>query len=195
FWLDFFHNEGSKYSEKENGQKQQAAGAPGLRYRRPTFSGDPRVFHDLISYAPGMNTLSADVQAVVDAEAAAEPVVTGKIAPAARTLIDRARAAGWQVLTLPGPDGFRLVCDGRGRYAGDRVLPIGLREQVVCDGKTLLHLYPEIGLGARRTVSRFHRADFAELVPWVLPPAEELARGADLVNLDPQTVAIVPHGA
>src|SRR5262249_36860905 len=77
----------------------------------------------------------------------------------------------------------------------DRVLPIGLREQVVCDGKTLLHLYPEIGLGARRTVSRFHRADFAELVPWVLPPAEELARGADLVNLDPQTVAIVPHGA
>ena len=36
-------------------------------------------------------------------------------------------------------------------------------------GQTLLHLYPDLGIGARRTVSRFHRADFARLVPWALP--------------------------
>jgi hypothetical protein len=193
FWLDFFRDDQGKIADDEKGQKQSAAGGSGLLYRRPSFSGDPRVFHDLVSYAPGLNTLPADVQAVVDAEAAAEPAVTGKIAPAARALIDRARAAGWQALTLPGLDGFRLVCDGGGRYAWDHVLPTGLREQVVCDGKALLHLYPEIGLGARRSVSRFHRAEFAELVPWVLPPAEELARGADLVLVDRQTVAIEPH--
>src|SRR5262249_53257487 len=35
--------------------------------------------------------------------------------------------------------------------------------------------------------------DFARLVPWVLPHAEDLARGADLVMAGKRTVAIVPH--
>src|SRR5262249_38997365 len=56
-------------------------------------------------------------------------------------------------------------------------------------------LYPELGIGARRVVSRFHRAQFAEAVPWVLPPAEDLARGADLETVNDTTVAIVPRGA
>src|SRR5262249_44786335 len=83
--------------------------------------------------------------------------------------------------------------NGQGRYAYEWVLPWGLRERVLCDGQTLWHFYPELLVGTRRPVSRFHRAEFTRLVPWMLPPVEELARGADLVWIDDRTVAIVPH--
>jgi tetratricopeptide (TPR) repeat protein len=86
-----------------------------------------------------------------------------------------------------------VAFDGTGRFRYERTTSAGLREQVVCDGTSLWHLYPELGIGARRAVSRFHRQDFARLVPWALPPVEDLARGADLVSIDERTVAIVPH--
>ena len=155
------------------------------------------MFTDLLSYAPGLNSSDADIQAVVEAEAApALGNTPGTIAPEARRLIDRARTASWQTLTLPGGPSFpeiRIVFDGQGRYRYERTLPLGLREEVVCDGTTLLHLYPELGLAARRTVSRFHRAEMASLFPWLPLPAEDLARGADLIAVDAHTVAIVPH--
>src|SRR5262249_25924251 len=101
-------------------------------------------------------------------------------------------SAGWQALTIP--NAFTLLFDGRGWYAYERALPLGLREQVVCDGRTLLHLYPELGIGARRTVSRFHRAELLRAIPWLVPPAEDLARGADVKYIDEHTIAIVPPG-
>ncbi|MBV9124538.1 MAG: hypothetical protein JO112_14365 [Planctomycetes bacterium] len=169
-----------------------------LLYHRPSFSGEERVFFDLVAYAPGMNTSQADIQAVLEAEAAPHlGSGPGRIDPAARKLIDRARQGGWQQLTLLASAGkpVTVFFDGSGRYAYDRVLPLGLHERVVCDGQTLLHLYPELGMGARRTVSRFHRADFTRLVPWLLPPAEDLAHGADLTCMDNRTVAITPRDA
>jgi tetratricopeptide (TPR) repeat protein len=173
-------------------------GAPRL-YSRPSFSGDERLFSDLVSYAPGMNTSTADIRAVLEAEAAPRFAnLPGRIDPAARKLIDRARGAGWQTLTVAGKDGkpaLSLAFDGDGRYAYQRTLPSGLRERVVCDGRTLLHLYPDLGVGARRTVSRFHRADFAGVVPWLVPPAEDLAHGADVTALDEHTVAVSPRDA
>ena len=155
------------------------------------------LFRDLVSFAPGMDTTAADVLAVLEAEASlpfrSRP---GKVAAAARTLIDRARAAGWEAVALPGVDGvegFTILCDGQGRYHCERDLDTALRERIVCDGKTLLHLYPELGLGARRNVSRFHRRDLSALVPWLLPPADDLAQGADLELVNKQTVAVLPH--
>jgi hypothetical protein len=71
----------------------------------------------------------------------------------------------------------------------------GIRERVLCDGTHLWHVYDELGLGAERRLSRFHRRDLARLVPWALPPAEDLARGADLVKVDKHSIAIVPRGA
>jgi ferric-dicitrate binding protein FerR (iron transport regulator) len=168
-------------------------------YRRPSFTNDPRIYFDLVGYAPGMNTSHADVQAILEAEAASDSrIAPGTIDPAARRLIDAARSGGWQSVVIPAAGhrrGFRVVCDGSGRYRYERTLPEGLREVVVCDGKTLLHLYPDLGIGARRAVSRFHRVEFAQLVPWVLPPVDDLARGADLKCVDDHTVAIVPRGA
>src|SRR5205085_1314188 len=124
--------------------------APRL-YARPSFTGDERLFSDLASYAPGMNTSAADIRAVLEAEAAPRLAdLPGRIDPAARKLIDRARAAGWQTLTVVAKDdkpAFTLTFDGAGHYAYQRTLPSGLREQVVCDGRTLLHLYPDLGIG------------------------------------------------
>ncbi len=168
-------------------------------YSRPSFSGDQRIFTDLVSYAPGMNTSLADIRAVLAAEAA--PRLTeqaGHIEPAARKLIDRARSAGWQTLTIADKNGQSLLAitfDGAGRYAYERTLSNGLKERVVCDGQTLLHLYPDLGIGARRTVSRFHRAELAAVLPWLLPPAEDLAHGSDVAAGDEHTVVLRPRGA
>jgi ferric-dicitrate binding protein FerR (iron transport regulator)/tetratricopeptide (TPR) repeat protein len=168
-------------------------------YERPSFSRDNRLFTDLLAYAPGMSTSRADVLAVLEAEAADQPPpAPGAIDPAARGLIDAARVGGWRKVTFPARDGrpaWALVCDGTGRYAYEHTLPAGLVERVVCDGRTLRHLYPELGVGASRRVSRFHRADFVALVPWLLPPVEDLARGADVRSIDGRTVAVCPHGA
>jgi hypothetical protein len=168
------------------------------RYERPSYSRDDRLFWDLPAYAPGLNTSRADVEAVLEAEAAGARPGPGSIDPDARRLVDAARAAGWRQVTVPGRNGrplLRLVCDGAGRYAYRHTLADGLVERVVCDGTTLLQLYPDLGLGARRAVSRFHRADFQVLVPWALPPVEDLAQGADVRRVDERTVSVVPHDA
>jgi tetratricopeptide (TPR) repeat protein len=180
------------------GRLLQDRPAPALTYDRPHFTGDGLVYTDLLSYAPGLNTSRADLLAVLDEEAAPDLSQTpGTIDPQARKLIDRARQSGWQTLTLSageGKPGVLLTFDGAGRYAYERRGAFGLRERVVCDGKTLLHLYPELGLGARRTVTRFHRAELTGLVPWAVPPAADLARGCDLEHEGDRTVALVPHG-
>jgi tetratricopeptide (TPR) repeat protein len=177
---------------------------PSLLYDRPSFKGDDRFFYDLAAYAPGMNTSWADIQSVLEAEGEVDPhALPGRIDTEARKLIDQARAAGWQTYTFPKPgpqgaglgksDDFAIRFDGKGRFAYDRTLPPGIRERVVCDGQTLLHLYPDLGIGARRAVSRFHRLEISATIPWVLPTADDLAHGADLKLVDERTVAIVPH--
>jgi len=166
-------------------------------YQRPYFSGDWRFFGDLARFAPGMNTTLADIEAVLEAEAAADPLAApGRIEAVARKLIEKSRATGWQSVTIrPGARQapFTVTFDGSGRFAYERTLGEGLREQVVCDGTTLWHLYPDLGIGSERAVSRFHRAEFASVVPWYLPPAEDLARGFDLVMVDEHTVAVAPR--
>src|SRR5262249_40192560 len=132
---------------------------PSLRYHRPAYSGDERFFFDLVSYAPGMSVSRADVLATIEAEAT--PMAAGKLGridQSARKLIEDARRAGWRTLTAAG---LAITFDGTGSYSYERTLPPGIRERVICDGKTILHLYPDLGIGARRAVSRFHRLDFA----------------------------------
>jgi ferric-dicitrate binding protein FerR (iron transport regulator) len=170
-----------------------------LLYERPSFTGDNRIFGDLASYAPGLNSTMADIQAVLEAEAKADRhSAPGTIDAAARKLIESARQAGWHTLKVPAvgkQSAYKVQFNGQGHYAYERTLTSGLRETVICDGQALWHLYPEIGLASKRPVSRFHRADFAEFVPWVSPAADDLARGADVKSLDASTVAIVPRGA
>ena len=162
-----------------------------LLLKRPTFTGDSRVFRDLVAYAPAMNTTAADIQAVLEAEAHLPLVPAGTVDPAARALVERARGGGWQSVRLRD---FSVTFDGTGRYVSTRMLGSGLREQGVCDGTTLLHFYPELGLGARRTLSRFHQAWLHDLIPWTLPPVEALSRGTDVSLAGERIVALKPHG-
>jgi predicted Zn-dependent protease len=166
-------------------------------YQGPSLGSYEEIFFDLVGYAPGMNTCPADILAVVEAEAQPDPAAApGRIDPAARALLERARAKSWQTITVPATrhcPAFRVVFDGQGRFAYERLVSTGLKERVICDGQTFWHLYPELAVGARRPVSRFHRAEFARLVPWALPPIEDLARGAHIKLVGERTVAIMPR--
>jgi ferric-dicitrate binding protein FerR (iron transport regulator)/tetratricopeptide (TPR) repeat protein len=162
-------------------------------YSRPSFNGQYRLLTDLVSHAPGMSSSPADVRAVLEAEAAPRfGNKRGTIDPAARALIDAARTTEWRTTSL-GKDGkLKFTHDGQGRYAYERRLAFGLIERVVCDGPRLWHLYPELGIGAERIVTRHHREFLLDLVPDFVPPADDLAVGADVKRLDERTVALVP---
>jgi ferric-dicitrate binding protein FerR (iron transport regulator) len=176
---------------------EQAANRASLQYDRVSFAPDPRFFRDLLIYAPGMNTLPADIDAVLESEVPHDKVKLGEIDAGARKLIGKARDLGWSRLTVPAEGRlaeYVVYFNGAGQFTWDRVLPCGLREQVVCDGAVLWHLYPEIGLGGRRLLSRYHRAEINESLPWLLPPVEDLARTADVKLLDEHSVALAPQG-
>lgn len=168
-----------------------------LVYQRPQFTGDWRVFGDLLRFAPGMNTSEADLRATLEREGRPDDKTrSGHVDPGAKALIDAARGDGWTVVQLRGEHGEgTLRFDAAGRYRIERVLPIGLREQVICDGERLWHLYPELGVGAVRQASRFHSAAMRALCPTALAPASELARGRDVRLVAPRVVGLVPHAA
>ena len=173
----------------------RAPGQAPQYYSRPSFNNQERVFTDLASYAPGMSSSAADIEAVVEAEAAPRSGMRrGSIDAAARKRIDLIRTSAWRSLVFKDETGAECQFnhDGQGRYAYEHRTGFGLIERVICDGSSILHLYPELGIGARRNVSRFHRAELCRLLPDVLPPADDLNLGADVRFVDENTVALVP---
>ncbi len=161
------------------------------QYAQPRFANDARLFTDLIAHAPGMNTSTADRWALF-AQRLKVPK-QGRVDAQARKLIDAARGFGWERIVFEGEDSQRrFVYDGTGRFVSEQNVSVGLRERVLCDGKSLWHLYDEIGVGARRDVSRFHRAGLYRALPWLVRSVEELAQGADVTHVDARTIAVVP---
>tara|TARA_R110002072_G_scaffold303142_1_gene495835 strand:+ start:109260 stop:115841 length:6582 start_codon:yes stop_codon:yes gene_type:complete len=154
----------------------------------------PGVLRNIVSYAPGMQTSTADVLAVLDAES--EPtstLVQGEVDDVSRHLIEKSRATGWEsVVRLDDKDSpeVTLNCNGAGELRLERRTDDGLLEQVISDGKTLQHLYPELGIGAQRTVTRFHRRVLLSTTPWLLPPVEELTIGCDIRHVNENTIRI-----
>lgn len=152
---------------------------------------------DLLAFAPGMDTSQADVLAVLAAEASLPE--SGRVDPAAAALVERARRATWTTVTLlddEGREAGQVHVEGGGRFIAERRLRAGLVERIVSDGTTLWHLYPELGLGARRVWTGFHHEEVLRpLVPWLLPAPEHLARGADLLLVAEGQVEVVPHDA
>jgi tetratricopeptide (TPR) repeat protein len=168
-------------------------------YQPPQFNGNWCVFYDLVGYAPGLNTNAADVRAVIEAEAQPNPrFAPGRIDQRAAELIRKARRGGWHKATIRDEEDGAVMTvefDGTGRHRYEQLVGHGIRERVLCDGAHLWHIYDELGLGAERQLSRFHRRELTRLIPWALPPAEDLARGADLLTVDKHTIAIVPRAA
>src|SRR5262249_8443430 len=172
---------------------------PSLLYRRPAFNGDLAIFYDLVGYCPGLSTSAADVRAVLEAEAHEYvPPKKGEVDASARELLGRARDVNWQTWTRDakaGAPALTVTFDGAGRFVCDRILPFGLKEQIICDGQTLWHLYPQLQIGAKRTMTPHHRAALAALIPWCVSPIDDLARNADIRIAGPgsRSVMIVPH--
>ncbi|RIK83108.1 MAG: hypothetical protein DCC68_04685 [Planctomycetota bacterium] len=168
-----------------------------LLYEHPNLAYVPLLLHtaqSLASYAPGMYTTAVDAQAVLEAEVPEHRPTLGKIDDAARKLIDRARSRGWQQVTIPLAEPYEpltVYVDGAGRHRYARYTEYGLAEEVVCDGEHEWRLYAELGLGAKRKMSRYHLAAIEQLVPWLVPTAEDLAVGGDVVRVDNRTVAVV----
>lgn len=148
---------------------------------------------DLVAQAPGLQSSAADQKAVIAAAADAEG--PGTIDPQARVLIDAARSVGWQRIrrVTPAPVApEELIMDGSGHLVWRRQVAERLRETLIHDGTTLVHQYPDLGLGSVRTSSRFHRAEFSELNPWYVPSVEDLAADADVRKVAGRTVRITP---
>ena len=188
----------NRWAQILNQRIAQGSEQPNLLYPPTGTVGHRRSHRRLVAFAPATGTTSADVSAVMDAEASLEDrPKLGEIDQRARELINAARGWGWRLIKLRDADDrviFEVTMDGQGRLWFDHRTEHGLRETVVCDGETLRHFYPELGLGTTRQMSRFHRADLAQLVPWLLPTVEDLAVGADLRLIGPRTIAIAPHG-
>jgi tetratricopeptide (TPR) repeat protein len=186
---------GYEFLNYSTNQRGSDAKKVGFLYARPPLEYDRRVFTDLVQYAPGLHDTSADILTTLDAEADVEQPKVGVVDAAARRLIERARVADWQTLTVAaeGPiAGYSIHYNGIGQFTYERILVSGLREQVVCDGVTLWHLYPEIGLAAKRPFSRYQQNLVSSFNPAFLPGADELARGYDVKAVDGNTVALVP---
>ncbi len=164
------------------------------------------VLKDLPSYAPGLQTWPADRLAIVE-QAAATKTKRGEVDPEARRLIEKARSLGWESfrwrMAAPGRPAVlksqtrtaegghpTVIADGSGRFVFDREVGEGLKEQVIHDGSTLWHLYPEIGLGAKRTLSRFHQSAIQSLIPWYVPSADDLSVEADVKSVGDRTIRI-----
>ncbi len=158
----------------------------------PTWSqAPPNLLFDLMAHAPGLNSWPADADALIEAES---PPRRGRVDPAARQLIRKARRGVWQTITVTDSDRTTSAVqyNPRGQFVWHRTVSEGLAEHVVCDGHQMWHVYPELGLAARRPFSRFHRYLINSIAPWLVPDAAELAIGADVRALDEHTIAIVP---
>ena len=155
----------------------------------------PGVLRNILSYAPGMQTSPADILAVVESEVEAEhQPERGTIDARALQLIKKSRSLGWQQVELTRDRSnttTTLLYNGKGDIRLDRRTKDGLLEQVVADGSTLWHLYPELGIGSRRTISRFHRQALLMLTPWLIPPAKDLATGCLISMAGENTIRIL----
>ena len=152
----------------------------------------PDVFGDLLSHAPGMETSVSDSLAGFDAENQDAPKL-GDVDAAAAKLIKAARSGGWESIKRTNVNGeFSVTFDGSGRMRLSRKVSAGLREEIVCDGKSLWHIYPDLMLGAKRSVSRLHRQDLQSFVPWLLASVDDLRVGSHIRLIDANTVSVEP---
>ena len=136
---------------------------------------------DLTRYAPALASSWADITDEVIARFAARPA--GKVDAEAAKLIAAARrntpTMDIVYVSKKGKTVFELHAGPEDRFAWTGRTSMYLRQDVVCDGKDIYHVYPELGLAARRSAAR-RAAGLRRLVPHLMPPADELARAWDV---------------
>jgi autotransporter-associated beta strand protein len=151
----------------------------------------PNMLNDLTLYADGFMTTMTDRYSV--AETAAAPPM-GEIDPKARALLDASRAMS-SAQAVTDAAGETWITNAYGRAVRDWRNVWGLREIIVQEHATLRHLYPEIGLGTERGMTRVRWMEHTRRFPWLLPPVETLAVEADVKLAAEQRIEITPQDA
>ncbi len=151
----------------------------------------PGMLNDLTLYADGFLTTLTDRLAVAES---VSKVKLGGVEAGARELVNAARSASKieMVVTHYG-EKWSVAADGRALRDHRNVF--GLREVITQDEQTLRHLYPEIGLGTERPMSHAYWLEQRARFPWLLPPADVLARNADVKKVSEHSIEIIPHDA
>ena len=162
---------------------------PPNRSLQAGISQDEVFLRDLTIYAYGFTTTLTDRASVVE-EALA--LTQGTVSEDARALIKRARKQG-AVHKVDGKDAAAPVISAEGRFQSDARNIWGLREIITCDGTTLRHLYPEIGLGTERKMTGARWREVTAAFPWIVAPVEVLAQDADVKCDGGRTIEITPH--
>ena len=141
-----------------------------------------RAMIDLSRYAPALESTWADVAELVLAAFGRQPA--GTVEPAAAEAVAAARqntpTLRVRYLDRDGKPLLAFWAGAGDRFARTRRTSMYLREDFLCDGNSLLHVYPELGLAARRQQAGRRIAALRRMVPHLLPPADELARGFDV---------------
>ncbi len=156
-----------------------------------------RAMVDLTRYAPALESTWGDVAELVLAAFGKEP--RGRVEAAAAERITAARRRTPNMLikyvNKKGDVLFKLWAGREDRFAWSTTSSMYLREDFVCDGTSLYHVYPELGLAARRAAGR-RLAGIRGLVPHLMPPPEELARvfnvALETVNGENTTIRLSP---
>lgn len=136
------------------------------------YAGDPRL-DDLGLFVPGLLQGGLDV-ALERLRAAAARRPAGSVSAAARERIERARAAAPRGVFV-AEDGGTLAIDGAGRMRRSGG-PAYLGEVSIYDGEALVTRYEGLGLAIRRPIGDASLALHERWAPWLLPPADHLAR-------------------
>jgi tetratricopeptide (TPR) repeat protein len=174
------------------GYRGGVVGQPGVPYPNALHWASDARLDDLTNFVPGMTADGYD-RARERFLAAMPDRSTPSVDPGARALVDRARAAiptGRFAL----PDGEQLTVDAQGRFTLDRVTAEQLTERVTYDGESLYASYPELSLAVRRRIGPTSPLLLATWAPWVVAPAEDLARWYDLELADADTIRLRRRG-
>ncbi len=115
----------------------------------------------------------------------------GSVSPAARTLIEAARAAQANA-SFSLPDGANLHIDADGGFSVETRRWGFLDERVVYDGAQLRADYPALGLSVVREVGETSPALLGQWVPWMIPPADHLAVFYTVERSAPLALTLTP---
>jgi len=163
-----------------------------------------RTMTDALRYAGGLQSTWGDVAALVLDAFARKPA--GKVTDEAAARIAAARRNAptqrIQYTTKKGKVLFELWAGAEDRFAWTSTSPMYLREDFICDGESIWHVYGELGIAARRD-AKWQLAGLRTLAPHRLPPADAFTRAfhvaiaetdGDLTTLRLTPVAPRPDG-
>ena len=136
---------------------------------------------NLVGLAPALSSSWADVTDLVMAKKERRPLGNIDGDAAARIASSRKNMPTQRVSRI-GDNGkaASMIIGANDRFAWSRKTSMYMREEFVCNGKNRYHIYPELGIIARRPAPDYRRAAIRSMVPHLLPAATDMTRYFDV---------------